>query len=310
LHQAVVVNGGVLIIGGTSKAQIDFGGNFKPILKHKSQVGNLPDTVWFFDANSLEFKAVGEILPPRADATAVLLSNGKVLVLGGQTEGPLRSTDINVGTFVDGTRWTWPKQSATLKVARKGAAAVPVENQILVVGGDEQSAVEVLTINSDTITSTLWEGSTIPSVTGHTLTRLLNENLILLAGGVPPMLGVGPIDSTFSFQWSNGSFSLEGQPGNMASERAYHVAMRLEDGRVVLAGGLKAGAGAVFAETKTVEKWTNLTTTEILPDQTLAVGPIGIAAALAPDGSVLLAGGLSMTNGTATLVSRAQLLSP
>jgi len=81
----------------------------------------------------------------------------------------------------------------------------------------------------------------------------------------------------------------------------------MEDGRVLLAGGLDDTLSA----RKDLEVLTPGGSSQALTEAALGAESIGMAAARLPDGSVLLAGGLDLeTGGTVKLSSVVQLLSP
>jgi hypothetical protein len=127
----------------------------------------------------------------------------------------------------------------------------------------------------------------------------------LIAGGVPDEAGGLPGSGVVSI-------SMGGNPpavweGSLQHPRAFHVASLLEDGTVLVAGGLDDA----LSPRKDLEVLTPGGSSQVLSDAALAGESLGMAAALLPDGSVLLAGGLDLeAGGTVKLSSTVQLLSP
>jgi hypothetical protein len=120
---------------------------------------------------------------------------------------------------------------------------------------------------------------------GHTAT-LLSNGTVLIAGGV--VAGTQLTDRAEIYQPVGSVF--QGTSGDMAVARSNHTATRLKDGRVLIAGGwVEAGVGmlATLARAEIYDP-TSQTFTEV---GTMVRPRVDHAAALLPDGRVLVTGG-------------------
>jgi hypothetical protein len=227
---------------------------------------------------------VGALAAARADASAAMLKDGRVLVAGGEgASGVLASAELlaSDGSF---------SPAAPMAFARKQHASVTLaDGRVLVAGG---LGVDGSALNSAELydpTSDSWQaaGAMLEPRAGATAT-LLPDGRVLLAGGensgtVSPTLEIfDPVAETFVYA------------GVMATPRKEHAAALLHDGRVLLAGGSEGTTALASTEIYDVESGL------------LALGPVlfsprvKLSATTLLDGSVLIAGG---SNGDADLAS-------
>jgi hypothetical protein len=124
----------------------------------------------------------------------------------------------------------------------------------------------------------------------HTATMLANGD-VLFAGGDATANAEGapdaPTDTTERFDATTGTF-VEG--AKLLGPRSHHTATRLDDGRVLLAGGYDAG-GAQRAD---AELWDPKTGGPVATTFPLAAARVDHAALALPGGQVLLGGGLEV----------------
>jgi N-acetylneuraminic acid mutarotase len=180
-HTATLLpNGKVLVVGGvrTLKQGVD-----KDFFDHAFHIGYLASAE-LYDPVSKSWTATGTLNYPRADHTATLLPDEKVLVTGGQTYGEYdRVIEIDSAEIYDPgtTEWT---ESASMNTARTGHTATLLPGgQVLVAGGWDRAAlssVELYNPKTDTwsVCRSLNQGRY-----GQTAT-LLQDGGVLIAGGL------------------------------------------------------------------------------------------------------------------------------
>jgi len=203
--------------------------------------------------------------------------------------------------------------------SRVGAVAAPLaDDRLLVFGGNLLSAVEELVAESAEVV-TLSDGSSaavtfepesidlVASVAHATLTPIADG--LLLAGGlqvepgsarsvvdVRPVLRLAPVAD---------SLRLEEVPTADYDGAAYHAAVALPGGDVLLVGGMPPGCAAPCASDVVVRY--SATEHQIVPESALLVARLGHAATVLESGAILVSGGLA--SGPAAL-AEAELLVP
>ena len=302
LHRALKLSDGrVLVVGGTRQLMVDFSGT----VTVRPSGDYLVTTADVFDPQTGQFTQAGSsAYIGRADAAAVALANDKVVVMGGRAVG-LRSDDVVAGQ-ASGGAWGFAATGNTLLTPRSGARAARLTAGILVVGGNAAGTDPVELLDSGSLTAAPVDLSVSAplAVFGHSLTQL-SAIEALIAGGVPDEAGGLPGSGVVSI-------SMGGNPptiweGSLQHPRAFHAASLLEDGTILVAGGLDD----TLSPRKDLEVLTPGGSSQVLGDAVLAGESLGMAAALLPDGSVLLAGGLDLEAGaTVKLSSTVQLFSP
>ena len=225
-HTATLLRDGeVLVVGG----QNDYGSSLT--------------SAELYDPATGIFKATGPLAVGRSGQTATLLQNGRLLIAGGSDGdgGAATSTveiyDPSLGFF---------SSTGSMALARTGHAATLMnDGRVLITGGDggdfngadsapAMAAAEIYDPSSGTFTPT---GPMGTARYDHTAT-LLGSGEVLVAGGQNEsgLLAAAevfePSTGTFREFWSINPFGL------MNGARASHTATLLQDGRVLLAGGL------------------------------------------------------------------------
>ncbi len=199
----------------------------------------------------------GQMIYPRTIHSAVLLKTGKVLIVGGfsgrfgQSIANVELYDPVTGTF---------SETGSMNVARTWATATLLnDGRVLVTGGMPrdsgyfESSAELY--DPDTGTWSLTRGSMTIGRGRHTAT-LLNDGRVLLVGGKRSSsvsFGTG-LSSAELYDPKTGTFS---PAGSMSTERFYHTATLLRDGRVIIVGG---------AETNSRNEETFLSSSQIYTD--------------------------------------------
>ncbi|HKE24376.1 MAG TPA: kelch repeat-containing protein [Bryobacteraceae bacterium] len=191
------------------------------------------------------FTATGSMISPRANHTATLLNNGKVLVTGGQFSpggsGNFIVSVLSSAELYDPSTGSFAA-TGNMSCARVGhTATLLATGQVLIAGGQDadfrELSAELYDPSTGTFTAT---GSMTAARAGHTAT-LLNDGKVLLTGGftVPPKGElVALLDSAEIYDPSTGTFI---PTVNMNQARAGHSATLLSNGTVLIDGGNSQG---------------------------------------------------------------------
>jgi N-acetylneuraminic acid mutarotase len=195
------------------------------------------------------FKATGSMGTARTSHTATLLSDGKVLVTGGSAGGPPR----------DG-----PPGPPTLL-----------------------ATAELFDPTSGTFTGT---GSMSIIRIGHTATLLNNGKVLVTGGSAGELTGNGPptpdtLAEAELFDPTSGTFTPT--KGNMETGRVYHTATSLNDGTVLVTGGVDSN-NAVEASAELFDPTSGTFTPTT---GKMSVARYGHTATLLNNGKVLITGG-------------------
>ncbi len=168
----------------------------------------------------------------RADATATLLADGRVLVAGG-TDGDtsLASTeyfDPKANTFAAGPAMAAPRQAHT---------AVLSAGRVVVIGGVDERGTALST--TEVLAGGRWvRGPDLREARVKHGAATLPDGRIFVAGGASSTEGRERFDSTELLDLRRGVST----PGPRLSEGEYKLSgalARLPDGRVVVAGGTR-----------------------------------------------------------------------
>jgi len=246
------------------------------------------------------FTATGSMALGRAAHTATLLSDGKVLVVGGAT-GSQYTSQLNTTSaeLYDPATGAFTATIGTLNIGRREHSATLLTNgKVLIAGGASGSYATSGAEIYDPLTGSFSPtGSMVVGRRQHSST-LLPSGKVLLAGGYS---SGGPESSSEIFDPETGKFTTT---GSMAAERQNLTATLLSDGRVLVTGFPYSGRPS-----------------EIYSAETGAFSPTGSmldlrfygqCATLLPSGNVLVAGGISYdANGSGGVpLSQSELLDP
>lgn len=234
--------------------------------------------------------ASGEVvrLPPLIRArwfhSAVMLRNGKVLVLAGKTPpgGGVRTATTELfdpvsRAWFDGPLLAGARERQTATVLRDG--------RVLVAGnwGGDPAPVELYEPANNVFRSL--DAGMLVGRSEHTATRLL-DGRVLVAGGfnvsVNDVLASAELFDPATLTWSDA--------GTFAGKRDQHGASLLPDGRVLIAGGMPdpSGTGAALSTMAVFDPASGAWSATAQPMLDQHADP---TLSLLPSGEVLIAGG-------------------
>ena len=228
---ALLPSGEVLIVGGSSSCL---------------------SSAELYNPSTGTFSYTGSLITAMCYPTATTLQNGKVLVAYGAAA---ELYDPSTGAF---------SVTGSLQVSRFGASATLLGNgKVLFAGGNDASTICPSYLPAcNTLTSAeLYDPSTGTfTLTGsmqaarfdHTAT-LLSNGEVLIAGGAyyyplpnppgPPQWWTGSLAEAELYNPATGTFTVT---GSMNLARAYHVAVLLPSGKVVVASGIGTQTSEVY----------------------------------------------------------------
>ncbi len=252
------------------------------VLHLQASPQNVPSDTW---------QRGGVLSTARTGATATLMADGRILIVGGKDGNGNALATAEVFN-PDGT--TAPVLS--MSVPRYGHSAMLLYDGSVLVAGGHTSGSGV--VNSaelfDPVANTwrLLPNTMADSRADFTLSQLIDGNVLAVGGDN----GSGPVSSVEKLDLLTGVFQYQ---SSLITGRTAHTASVLKDGRVLVVGGSAvAPDGSRIALNSTEIYDPNLTFISAGP--TLNVRRYAHSATTLIDGTILLAGG---NNGTADLAS-------
>lgn len=259
-HSAVRLNDGrVLIAGGHTIS---------------GSLSSMTRSTEIYDPATQVFSTTGLLNSARGEQGSVLLSNGRVLVVGGLAPGGFELSSAEV---YDPAMGVWTLTSPMVTARRSPSAVALLDGRVLIVGGGGNTVTCELfdpATNSFSATGSMSTGRSRPAV------ARLNDGRVLVAGGFSGQSGTYLATSEL-FDPATGTWSAG---PNMSSGRQSATATLLADGRVLIAGG---NGSTVMSNGQLYSPVTNSFSTT----PSLVMGRTSHVAALLADGNVMVAGG-------------------
>ncbi|MFF3713058.1 Kelch repeat-containing protein [Streptomyces phaeochromogenes] len=280
-----LADGRVLVVGGLSGAA----------------AGNGLRSAELYDPLTHAWTATGSLATPRWGHSAALLPDGSVLVAGGSTIRSGRTTTaLRSAERYDPVSGKW-SPAKDMTDARTGHTAVPLDGGVvLVVGGvtpvgtadDPALAFCELYGPEDQWVPT---GSLLRARRHHQATRVSDTTVLVTGGTAPGSPGAGPYDP-FSqrgaerYDLATGVWTAVTE---MPSGRAFHRAVRIGSGQVLVAGGAASDRDEAGYRSTALHTTGQDNTDAWAPAAGLAVGRWAFAAVVLSDDLVLVTGGVA-----------------
>ena len=220
---------------------------------------------------------------PHSYHTATLLSDGRVLIVGGLVNDRLDGRASALAELYDPDRGTW-SATGKMRQARWGhTATLLADGRVLVAGGYDDGrrpldTAELFDPDAERWTPT---GRLTMGRGGHTATLLPDGVVLVVGGGGEITSGEGGprSDSAERYDPTDGRWS---PTASMREARTGHTATLLADGTALVAGG-DAGFTAAERYDPASDSWT--------ATGSMSEGRSGHTATVLPDATVLVAGG-------------------
>ncbi len=247
----------------------------------------------------------------RANATAVTLGNGKVLVVGGESALNTPSKALDTAEVYDPATNTWAPVLNTMSSARANHPVVVVLRRsgwVLVAGGSDATGAPVKTADIyDPVANGFFPAGDMGTARDLAAAALLPSGKVLVAGGTGAsntMLNSGEVfDPEPPLTWTPVTNTMSDPRG------AGPGAVALRDGRVLVMGGVSTLTPS--AVTSATADLYNPATNAFSQTGSMQVGRASFSFAPLADGRVLVAGGLvAPIVGPKTITSDAEVYDP
>ncbi|MEO5717996.1 MAG: kelch repeat-containing protein [Chthoniobacterales bacterium] len=241
----------------------------------------------------------GRMTTHRTNHTATLLSNGQVLVTGGENADMGYTMVLGSAELFDPATKKWTATASLITSREFDTATLLPSGQVLVAGGyagpDYLKSAELYDPTAQTWSGT---GDMRTARVAHTATLLPSGKVLVAAGSD----GTNLLSSATLYNPANGKWS---NASNLATARDGHTATLLPSGKVLVAGGI-AATNYTLDSAELYDPATGAWT----PTGSLSTSRFVHTATLLPSGKVLVTGGASGFYPNLTYLSSAEIYDP
>ncbi len=227
---------------------------------------------------------------PRANAAAIRLRDGRILICGGTATGEVGGVLSSAELYDPAARSFTPTGAMTVRRAGQTITMLR-DGRVLLTGGvqnagyrSQLASAEIYDPSTGAFSAT---GSMLTPREGHTAT-MLRDGRVLVVGGSPN--GIQTTGSAEIYDPSSGTFS---PTGRLNQPRIAHVAALLGTGKVLIAGGGRGGMPGGYISYDTAEMYDPATGRFTAMRAHMKSDRVGAAAVKLNDGRVLIVGGKS-----------------
>lgn len=232
---------------------------------------------------------------PREQGQAVVLLDGRVLVLNGNSTSAGGGGGTPVCEIFDPVTGTFSLTGSLSGRRDSPAVSLLSDGRVLVAGGGSASAISSNVAEIfDPATGTWSATGTMGSLRTRASATLLGNGKVLIAGGISSNSSSTAVAVAELYDPATGTFA---PTGSLNSLRWHHTAERLADGGAVVIGGI-ASSGYLNG---TIERYDTATGTWISGGSMVAASRVHTSTLLA-SGEVLIAGG-DGNNGALTVAA-------
>lgn len=275
-----LANGKILVAGGATQVSLI-----------PYQLATTP-TAELYDSVSGTFALTGSLLQGRARHTATLLSNGKVLVVGGTALVSNSYVSQSSAELYDSSTGTWSSAGHTSMARLYHTATLLADGRVLVTGGFDSGNGSTSSCEFYNPSTNTW--SPAPALlTGRRAHSavLLGNGKVLVSGGLAS-LGMAYFSELFDPVTNAWSASA-----NYPTPRSSHRSFALPDGRAIIVGGYDSSSIATNSVQIYQPASNSWGTIGSLTDSRADFQGVSL-----PDGSVLVAGGKGLPSAPLTSV--------
>lgn len=257
--------------------------------------------------------APSSMLHARSSHTATLLADGRVFLAGGLLES---KASTSTSELFDPLARSFLASATKMSLPRVWHTATALPGDLaLIAGGSavrtdadpsynvDSSLAEAEVFDGKTGTSTALPRKMLSPRRSHTATFVPESGRVLLTGGLPFGSSSSALSTAELFDPTGASPSI---PLTMTAPRINHTATRLQDGRILIAGG-STGGGVVHATAELFDPKTGALTAAA---NKLVSSRTRHAATLLDDGRVLLCGGVTLKSGSPAVIDTAEVFVP
>ena len=243
------------------------------------------------------FISAGNMTVARSGHTMTVLSNGRVLIAGGQNCTAVTAcTALNTAEMFDPVSGTF-SPTGNLNAARFNASATALtQGLVLIAGGFDGTNYPAAAELFDPAAGTFSVSASLNTPRANATATLLNGGKVLIAGGSSCSSPACPLNSAELYDASAGVFSYT---GSMNVSRFDHTAALLTNGQVLLGGGYNSCPSSCTSDATT--ELYDPTARVFAPSQTLSAARSEQTATLLSSGEVIVLGGIN--NGATSATS-------